>query len=198
MDKNNIRRQIKEEKSKLSKEYLLEESQLIIKKVKNHPAYIESKIVYTYVSFNQEVITHEFIKEAFNDGKIVAIPKVSHGELAFIYIESLDFLKVSGMGILEPQEGLIAKPDIPYGRKETDKTIGTDPILVLVPGFAFDRNKNRLGYGKGYYDKFFSKYSHVPMTKLAITFDFQIVDEIPVTPYDVKMDEIITQSFHII
>lgn len=186
MNKNEIRLLMKERKGNLSKDYIDRESNTIINKVLNHESYKNSDVIYTYVSFNQEVKTHDFIKTAFRDGKLIAVPKVCKDVIKFFYIHDLEVLLESKLGILEPE-------------KEVEAIPGNDSnILVIVPGLAFDINKNRLGYGKGYYDRFFAKYSHIPMRKIALTFDFQILDQIPCSKDDIIMDEIITQSRNII
>jgi 5-formyltetrahydrofolate cyclo-ligase len=66
--------------------------------------------------------------------------------------------------------------------------------LVIAPGIAFDKNKSRLGRGKGYYDRFFINKRIV---KIGVGFDFQLLESIPVNQFDIKMDKIITPSFSI-
>jgi 5-formyltetrahydrofolate cyclo-ligase len=83
------------------------------------------------------------------------------------------------MGIWEPE-----------AQKEYLKQID----LVIAPGIAFDKNKNRLGRGKGYYDKYFNGKK---ITKIGVCYDFQLLENIPVEPFDVKMDKIITPNYTI-
>ena len=81
---------------------------------------------------------------------------------------------VGDFNILEPQND-------PY-------TGGFD--LIIVPGVAFDRHGNRIGRGKGYYDRFLCQ--HLDVKRIGICFDFQLVDEVPTDPLDIKMDEVIS------
>ncbi|MCF0205812.1 MAG: 5-formyltetrahydrofolate cyclo-ligase, partial [Bacteroidales bacterium] len=62
--------------------------------------------------------------------------------------------------------------------------------LIIVPGVAFDRNGNRLGRGRGYYDRFLCKYPKVE--KIGICFDFQLLEEIPTEPTDIRMDKVVS------
>lgn len=189
MTKQEIRLLMKEKKLNLSQDYIDRESNIIINKVLNHVCYKNADVIYTYVSFNQEVKTHDFIKTALKENKLVAVPKVCGEEIMFFYINNLELLDESKLGILEPEKEIEAIPDL-LSRESN--------ILVIVPGLAFDRAKNRMGYGKGYYDRFFAKYSHVTMKKVALTFDFQVLDQIPTSKDDILMDEIITQSWNMI
>ena len=82
-----------------------------------------------------------------------------------------------------------------YGIEEPTGALFTDYAtidLVIVPGVAFDRDGNRLGRGKGYYDRLLPR---IPSAyKVGICFPFQIVEEVPAEPFDIRMDEIITQQ----
>ena len=82
-----------------------------------------------------------------------------------------------------------------YGFYETTSTCYVDPNTIevaLIPGVAFDLKGNRLGYGKGYYDRFLAKYPHIK--RIALAFDLQIISELPTDKYDQLMDLIITES----
>ncbi len=65
-----------------------------------------------------------------------------------------------------------------------------DYDLIVVPGVAFDRKGNRIGRGRGYYDRFLCK--HLNVKRIGICFDFQLVDEVPTEPNDIRMDEVIS------
>ena len=98
--------------------------------------------------------------------------------MQFYYIDSLKDLRAGTLGILEPTN--------------TDLAIPKEGDLFIIPGLAFDKNKNRIGYGRGYYDKYFKEYKHVNFIKIALAFDYQIIREIPVDEHDVKLDRIIS------
>ena len=82
----------------------------------------------------------------------------------------------------------------PFGNKEPDGEEYKGNIdIIITPGVAFDKNKNRVGFDRGYYDRFFIKYPH--STKIAIAFEEQIIDEgIEADIYDKKVDILITEK----
>ena len=182
MNKQGLRAHIKETKATLSKTIVQKDSNIIINKLLNSSWFRECNQVFGYVSFNQEVVTTDFILSALERNKKVAVPKIENNNMTFYYIESLEELKPGTLGILEP---FSIKEAIPPSTKES---------LCIVPGLAFDRQRNRIGYGKGYYDKFFTKYSDKPIRKIALAFDFQIYEKLPVEEYDKKVDRIITPT----
>ena len=130
------------------------------------------------------------IKKAFEDGKNVFCPKVTDRakrEMAFVKITSLSDLKSGYMGIREPEIS------------ETSVIFCADAFshsLVIMPGVSFDRDRNRLGYGGGFYDTFLSQNAGISTVALAFecqiydgTFPDEIIDE-----HDIKPDKIITES----
>lgn len=156
-------------------------SSLIINNVKNEPDYKNARIVALYKSLNSEVDTTELIQYTISIGKIVALPKVVNDELRFYKINSIDdkFIK-SNFGVEEP-----------IGNESNFVSEGNID-LVIVPGVCFDKYKNRLGFGKGYYDRFLDNKD---LKKIGICFKEQIINEkLPVSDNDVKMDKIITED----
>ena len=97
--------------------------------------------------------------------------------MKFYQITSYDDLEAGYFGILEPKE-------------ECKEVNVSENSIVIMPGVAFDRKGNRIGYGKGYYDKYFSRYPEV--YKIAIAFSMQIVDEIPADEFDIKANCVVT------
>ncbi len=176
LDKHSIRQMIKQKRLSLDQKTLLTYSQQIINKVLLHPQYLKSKCIGIYVSLPQEVNTFSLIEQALQS-KIVCTPKIEDGKMNFYQIRSLNDLKEGHFHVLEPTTSLFVKP------QEID--------CMIVPMVAYDHYNYRVGYGKGYYDKYFKEdfYGY----KLGIAFDFQRVDKIDVDQYDVQLDEIITK-----
>lgn len=144
--------------------------------------YRRAKRLALYSSFKNEVITDEIMKHTFVSGKQVYFPKIVSGQrkLQFIKVEKNDDFVTGSYDIPEPK-----------GRHEIADVKGLD--IVVVPGVVFDVYGNRLGYGKGYYDRLLSGLKgHIAIIGLA--FDFQIVNELPVERHDVNMDMIITEK----
>ncbi|MFH1848667.1 MAG: 5-formyltetrahydrofolate cyclo-ligase [archaeon] len=132
-----------------------------------------------YLSKGNEVKTDSMIAGCLGR-KRVAVPVTDQGRgnLLISSIESLERLKLSSFGVREP---LDYKP-VPAGNLD----------LVIVPGMAFDRSGNRIGYGGGYYDSFLRGISGIPIVGLA--YDFQIVGHLDVRKTDVPVDLIITEN----
>ena len=182
MTKQEIRTIMKELKSKLLESQIHMCGDAISDQLFQTSAYIQCKQLFCYVSFNQEVITTTILKMALSQKKKVAVPKIIRNEMKFYYINSLEELKPGILGILEP---ITVEEAIPRMDEQN---------LVIVPGLAFDLNWNRIGYGKGYYDRYFSKYKEIPMEKIALAYDFQVLDVLPVEDHDKHIDQIITQT----
>ncbi len=98
--------------------------------------------------------------------------------MSFYLVESEKELVRGAFGILEPTG-------------ESERAPGDDG-LVIIPGIAFDKHYNRIGYGKGYYDRYLS--AHPNLFKLALAFDIQLVDKIPAEECDCRMDMIFTET----
>lgn len=128
-----------------------------------------------YHSLKDEVDTHAFIRKWSREKRIL-LPVVTGDDLELRLYTGPEDLTVGAYGIEEPT-----------GARFTDyAAIG----LIVVPGVAFDRDGNRLGRGKGYYDRLLPR---IPSAyKIGICFPFQLVDEVPAEPFDIRMDEIIT------
>lgn len=167
-----IRNNIKNRKNKNKK---IEEK--VIKIIEKNQA----KIVAFYKSFSTEVPTDIIIEHIIQNGKIVVLPKVDKNGLNFYKIKSLkNNLKKNRYGIEEPisQEENYTEPDL--------------IDIVIVPGLSFDKGKNRLGFGGGYYDKFLSNINSL---KIGICYEEQIYESIlPTDQTDIKMDVIITDK----
>ena len=182
MSKSTIRKEIKELINK-NISTLSSSSQIICKKIIESKKYKSASEIYAYMALPDEVDLTDVIKQALLDGKKVALPKIiskNDGIMEFFYLDTLKTLAQQtsngAYGILEPDEKLPAIPDSAL------KT------LILVPGRAFTKDGDRLGRGKGYYDRFLEKKRLPNITVAGVCFDFQVLPELPTTPTDVKMD----------
>jgi 5-formyltetrahydrofolate cyclo-ligase len=149
------------------------------------PEYISAAIIMLYVSFRSEVRTRPLFAAAWNDGKRVVVPYCTDDKLGLFALDSFEDLAPGTMGILEPHPEL---------RGDKTRQVGADEVdLIVVPGVAFDRACGRIGYGKGYFDRLLR---HVrPETALvAVAFECQIFPEVPMLPYDVRVDKIVTEA----
>lgn len=140
--------------------------------------------LFTYIAFQSEVETAEIISEAYIRKKEVFIPRVEDKELNFYKITGTETLSVSRYGIPEPDKS----HQIPYHALAVDK----QNRLMLLPGLAFDRRGNRVGYGAGYYDRYLRSHCTDGFIKAALAYEFQVLDSIEADYYDVKADILIT------
>lgn len=152
-------------------------SRQIAEKVFATDFYKNAKTIYTYVAYNREVETKFIIEQAWADGKQVAVPRVEGDVMNFYLIQSFDELEPSNMGIPEPVTSVAAN---------------AETALMIMPGVAFTRTRDRVGYGGGFYDKYLQ--AHPGLGKLAIAFEFQFMDEVPVEPTDICPEMIITET----
>lgn len=174
MDKAAIRSLMKQKRLLYTKETFLRWSHQILQKVLEHPIYQKSQTIGIYVSLPQEVETLNLIQKALPH-KRVCVPKVEGDIMRFYEICSLDDVQEGHFHVLEP----------------TTKTLveAKDIDLMIIPMLAFDDNLYRVGYGKGFYDKYLT--SGFCGYKLGLAFAFQRVDHIAYDCYDQQLDEVI-------
>lgn len=149
-------------------------STIIVDKILNLDIYKESHVIALYNSMTNEVDTSLLIENALQN-KVVLLPRIINNEMKFIVINKNTKYKNNKLGFKEP-----------IGKIYNDKI-----DLIIIPGIAFDRNLNRLGFGKGYYDKYlFNK----DIYKVGICFDEQVLVSLPVDSHDIKMNLVITEK----
>ena len=151
------------------------------------PAYQSAKTVMWYVDAGSEVRTRHTLPEALTHGKRVVVPwcVVESNQLELFHLEGLAELVEGAYRILEPKEELRRLPAKMVQPEELD--------IVMVPGTAFDLRGGRMGQGKGYYDRLLSR-ARPDAPLVALAFDCQIFDEIPVADHDVFMDLVLTET----
>ena len=160
----------------------LEKSLSIKEKLFNLREFKEARTILFYAAFDGEVETKDMIEQAQAQGKRVALPRINKKDkhITPILMEhAMEKLAFGSYGIKEPA---------PHAQ-----TLHLEEIdMIVVPGIAFDRHGNRLGRGRGYYDRFLDDVSpHVPTVGLA--FDFQVVDAIPyIKDHDRAVSRLIT------
>jgi len=153
-------------------------SRLITGKLLRNKFFKKAKIVMFYIAFGGEVNTVEMIREAQKIGKVICVPicKKDKEIMQPAILENNAKLKKGPYGVYEPATENLVKPE--------------DLDLIIVPGLAFDRKGNRLGRGKGYYDRFLGSLSNKTHS-IGLAFDFQILPLIPTTIFDVSVKQLI-------
>lgn len=145
----------------------------VFRKIELLPEFKSAQTILIYWATPDELPTQQTILKWCNEKQIL-LPSINGDKLVLKRYLPKGKLIQKTLGIWEPDlsENYEGKVD-----------------LVIVPGIAFDRNKNRLGRGKGYYDRFFKKYKP---TKIGVGFNFQLIESVPVSRHDVKMNRIFT------
>jgi 5-formyltetrahydrofolate cyclo-ligase len=162
----------------------LNKSREIAEKILETEAFQKAKTIMFYDATDKEVTARELIEKALNEGKQVLLPYVDQmvSEIRPSLVKNLeDDLRRGNYDIMEPK---------PEKRRQVELN---EIDLVLVPGLAFDRKGNRLGRGKGYYDRFL-KILPPKAKRYGLAFDFQILARIPINDFDVRVDSVITNE----
>ena len=146
------------------------------------PEFSEAEKIFIYYGVRNEVNTSGIIEKSLSLGKTVGLPITRKGrEMDFFRLDSLSSLKKGPMHIPQPPA-------------DAEKLLPDEKTFVIAPGTVFDRHKNRIGMGKGFYDIYFSKYRDVDFKTAGLCYDFQIVDELPCEEHDVPLNKIISEK----
>ena len=169
-----IRNEIKNLRKSLDIKTAQTLSNIIQEKVLSLTEVINADTFMVYKSLKTEVYTDRIIKELLSQNKIVAYP-ITVGNDMVAGVPCGNDYKKSSLGVLEPSK----------------YTVLESPSVVIVPIVACDRNLNRIGFGKGYYDRYLKDKSAI---KIGICYDFQVVDKIIPNKTDIPLDIIITEN----
>lgn len=175
MNKQELRKSIREQKRAMSIEEIEARSAELLKKFVASPQYQAARTLYGYLPYNQEVRTVPILEQAQKDGKRVAVPKVYGDDMKFLYLDDLSRVEKGYSGIPEPID------DEPVADDET--------ALVLMPGLAFDPQGHRIGYGGGFYDKFLAREPGHPT--VALCYSFQVLPQLETEEFDIPVDAVI-------
>ena len=173
--KKRYRMQILKQRDALTEEEHKERSDEILAKLFSRPRLKEAKSVWFYIHKGSEVRTDRMIKKALKLGKEVLVP-VTNGKIAFYKFTSFKELTNGKYDIPEPKERI--EPENP-------------PDVIVIPGICFGLCMHRVGYGKGYYDRYLGRSFAY---RIGVCYDFQVMESLPRHPNDQRMDEIITEK----
>ncbi|MFC9415567.1 5-formyltetrahydrofolate cyclo-ligase [Bacillus mobilis] len=180
-EKLRLRKQIIEHMNSLSEERYTTLSEQIAFSLYAQKEWAEAKTIGITLSMENEVNTYPIIEKAWEQGKKVVVPKCNKGTrtMTFRQISNFDQLETVYMNLREP---------IPALTEE----VGADDIdLQIVPGVAYTGRGERIGYGGGYYDRYLVHYKG---KTLSLAYSFQMVEHIPVEPFDKNVEKIITEK----
>ena len=173
-----LRKSMISKRSEMDMELRNESNKAIFENLKDLDAFKNAVNIFTYINTDSEAETKVLINHALDTGKKVFVPVTLKERIYFTQIKTLEGLKKSKMGILEPLS--------------TDEKEPCEGDLFIIPGSVFDKNGHRYGYGAGYYDRFLSKCAHV--VKIALCYDFQLMESIETEEHDIDMDIIVTDK----
>ena len=160
-------------------------SQIICQRLAELPAYRSARVVMHYVDVRSELQLRAVIQREGGGAKRVVVPYCDGDDLAPWELKDWNELTSGAFGILEPRDDL---------RLAADRFVTPECIdLICVPGVGFDRQGNRLGSGRGYYDRLLPKL-RPDAIKIGLAYECQVVREIPVESHDVPMDFILTEA----
>ncbi|MEM3399790.1 MAG: 5-formyltetrahydrofolate cyclo-ligase [Candidatus Micrarchaeia archaeon] len=177
--KHAIREKIRKRRQAHSLEERRRKSELIMQRLFSLPEFKHAKTILMYISYEEEVQTHEMIERAVALGKRVVVPitDTETGELKLSLLKNMRELRKGAHGIYEPMHIHQVSPE--------------EIELAVVPGVAFDIEGTRLGHGHGYFDKLLKK---IKAPFIGLAFEFQVVFRIPREEHDVPVDKIITEK----
>lgn len=181
--KNQLRSRYKQFRQDLTEDEKAGLDGRILERLLKSKLYTESKEVFTYVSTAIEVDTRALITKALSDGKRVAVPKcLEERMMRFYYIESFEDLEPGTFSVLEPIESRC-------GAAEP----GAQGTLCIVPGLSFDMRGYRLGYGKGYYDRYLK--GHPSLLKVGLCYCGCTTEELYQGSFDIPVSHLITEKY---
>lgn len=175
IEKASLRKQISELKTQISNNQKQQEADAVFSKIEALPEFKNAETILLYWSTQDELPTHEIV-EKWSVEKIIILPSVVGDSLILKSYSSEGKMKQGALGIWEP---------------DLSENYTENIDIIIVPGVAFDTDKNRLGRGKGFYDRFLKNNHSV---KIGVGFDFQLLDKIPSEKLDIRMDKVITAT----
>lgn len=177
-EKSRLREWFKQQRGAIREEIRLLYDEAIFLRLFSLPQMEMAECVFCFISSGTEVDTYAIIRQLLKSGKTIAVPKIlgANGMLA-IPFQNWDELERGQLGIFTP--------------------IRSDPIqkridISITPGLGFTPSGKRLGFGRGYYDKWFAQ--HPQVEKIAIAYECQLTDDLPTDEFDVAVDIIVTEE----
>lgn len=180
--KSEVRRRILKIRDSLTEEQKTRAAFLLTERILGHQWYYLSDVILCYANYGSELSTMEIIQEALSAGKKVYLPRVEGNDMSFYRISDMSELVRGYKGIPEPNTN---NGRYQYSEQTLEKT------LLLMPGVAFDGYRNRIGYGKGYYDRFLADKPGLQLRSIAVGFKCQMVEELPTEKTDIRPYQVI-------
>lgn len=190
-EKRVLRRQVLALRGSLTREERRRGSLLLTERLLGHQWFYLSEAVLGFVGFGSEIDTGEFLQEALRMGKRVYVPRVEGNAMNFYQIQGLEELAEGYRGIPEPVGGTKVYRYLPGDQALETGEVPPSKTLMLMPGVAFDRYGNRMGYGRGYYDRFLADKEELALRTIGVGFSCQLVERVPAEEHDIRPCQVI-------
>lgn len=181
-NKKALRGQILKLRDSLSPQERERAALLLTERICGHQWFYLADTVLGFVSYGSEIDTTGILQEALAKDKRVYVPKVIGEDMVFYRIKSMEELVEGYKGILEPKGDT---ESFVYEEARAGK------VLMLMPGAVFDRQRNRIGYGKGFYDRYLADKEALTLRTIAVGYQCQLIDELPTNEWDIKPYQVI-------
>ncbi len=184
--KSSIRKQILALRNAMKTEECNWKSKDIMQNILSIPQVDHAEYILCYAGYKSEVKTNALIEELLKRGKKIYLPRVSGDEMDFYHITGLTQLTEGYKGIPEPSEecmNIFTKEIWEQNRQK---------VVMILPGAAFSKTGARIGYGKGYYDRYLERI--FCEERIALCYELQIVESIPTDEHDISVTTIVTEE----
>ena len=197
LQKKKMRKHILNLRDALTKEEQEAAKRQITERILAHPWYIQAKMLLGFASYGSEICTDAILQDALRQGKQLFLPKILGDEMQFFQVEDMAGLEIGFKGIREPsgREKIFAYDEYAaFGEREGQADgMGQEDmrVLMLMPGTAFDSSRRRIGYGKGFYDRFLADMPALMPYTIGICHRCQMVEEVPCGELDLRPAQVI-------
>ena len=177
MDKKETRKKYIRLRNEMPHQEVKSLSEDICRNIAESDVFKEAEYIYAYYPLGNEVDVRLLVEKAWGMGKRVSFPRTKGEDMDFFEADSFDDFEEGNFHVMEPKG---------------DNPVNWEKALVIVPGVAFDKRGNRMGYGKGYYDHFLE--NHKDVITMAASYELQIMYEVPTESHDVPLDYVATEK----
>lgn len=193
MDKRQLREYMKKRRDEIPPVERSVKSESIAERLRSMDWYSETGEILVYSAIRSEVDLTAFCHQAWKDGKVLYFPRVSGERMEFYQVDSMRQLEQGTFSVMEPR--VQENADIAAGEEPAAGGLWSESrngkVPVLVPGVAFSREGARVGYGKGFYDRYLAL--HPSLVPIGICFDRQLTERICADEHDYWMSELVTE-----
>ena len=181
-EKKRLRKVMKAERLALAKDDWQRHSACIVQNILALEKFQHASVIHAFIpdENRNEVNLIPLLQWILSNQKKLLVPVIEEGELISVELTSFNHLEKNSFGVREPVA-------------HVPSSLESEIDLVLVPLLAVDSKGNRLGYGKGYYDRFFKRLNSQAF-KLGVAFAFQVLNHVPATGNDIRLDAVVTES----